>query len=182
MRLHLAALSLVGCWLVLLAPTTSNAEPPTVAQIRIEGNQRIEKDAILIHITQRVDEPIDDDAVKGDIRFIYGMGFFSSVSAKIVDINGEPVLIYSVKERPQVIRVRIEGMNALLKTDARVVHAIKLHAGQILDPLAIRDTIEDLKSVYKDEGYIDAQVTFAAVSRPNNTAISTFKVTETPEQ
>jgi outer membrane protein insertion porin family len=88
---HLTALSLLGCWFVAsLAPTNANAEPPIVAQIRIEGNQRVEKDTILFHITQEADEPLDNDAVRGDIRFIYEMGFFSSVSTKIEDINGEP--------------------------------------------------------------------------------------------
>ena len=88
-----------------------------MAQIRIEGNQRVEKDAILFHITQEADEPLDEDAVKGDRRFVYEMGFFSSVSTKIEDINGEAVLVYTVKELPQIIRVRIEGMEALLRTD-----------------------------------------------------------------
>jgi len=132
---HLAALSLLGFCLVLLAPTKSNAEPPIVAQIRIEGNQRIEKDAILIHITQQPDEPLDEDAVNGDIRFISEMGFFSSVSTKIVESNGESALVYTVKERPQVIRVYIEGMKAFSRTDPRIVQAIKLHDGSILDPL-----------------------------------------------
>ena len=179
---YLAALSLFGCWLVFLAPTKSHAEPPVVAQIRIEGNQRVEKDAILFQVTQEADEPLDEDAVKGDIRSIYEMGFFSQVSAHIVYTKGQPVLVYTVKERPQVIRVRIEGMNALSRTDPRVVQAIKIRDGYILDPVAVRDTIENLKSLYKDEGYIDAQITFDAVPRPNNTASVTFKVTETPQQ
>jgi len=91
------------------------------------------------------------------------------------------VLVYTVKELPQVIRLRIEGMEALSRTDPRVVQAIKLHDGYILDPIAVRETIENLKSVYNDEGYIDAQVTFAAVPQPNNAAIAIFKVTETPQ-
>ena len=183
MRLHhLAALSLLGWWFVAsLAPTTADAEPPIVAQVRIEGNQRVEKDAILFHVTQEADEPLDDDAVEEDIRSIYDLGFFSSVSAKIVDLKGERVLVYTVKELPQVIRLRIEGMEALSRTDPRVVQAIKLHDGYFLDPVAVRETIENLKSLYNDEGYIDAQVTFVPVPRPNNTVISTFKVTETPQ-
>src|SRR5260370_34622346 len=109
MRLHhLAALLLLGWWLVLLANTDASAEPPIVAQIRIEGNQRVERDAILFHVTQQADEPLDEDAVKGDIRFIFEMGFFSSVSAKIVDVKGEPVLVYTVEERPQLVRVHIQ--------------------------------------------------------------------------
>jgi hypothetical protein len=35
--------------------------------------------------------------------------------------------------------------------------------------------------VYKDEGYIDAQITFTAFPQPGNSAIGKFKVTETPE-
>ena len=182
MRLHyLAALCLFGCWLVLLAPTNANAEPPILAEVRVEGNQRIDEDAILFHISQEADQPLDDDAVGSDIRSIYEMGFFSDVSAKIVYIEGRPVLVYTVRERPQVIRMRIEGMNALSRLDPRVVQAIKIHDGYILDPTAVHDTIENLKSLYKDEGYIDAQITFAAVPRPNNSASITFKVTETPQ-
>ena len=169
------------CFMASLAPTNANAEPPIVAQIRIEGNQRVEKDAILFHITQEADEPLDNDAVRGDIRFIYEMGFFSSVSTKIEDINGEPVLVYTVKELPKIIRVRFEGMNALSRMDPRVMQAIKVHDGYILDAAAVHDTIENLKSLYKDEGYIDAQVTFVPVPRPNNTVIATFKITETPQ-
>jgi outer membrane protein insertion porin family len=183
MRLrNLGALSLLGCWLVLMAPTSAHPEPLIVAVVRIEGNERVEKDAILFHVTQEPDEPFDQDAVNEDVHSIYKMGFFLSVSTKIVYDNGQAVLVYTVKERPQVIRVRIEGMEALSRTDPRVVQAIKVHDGYILDPTAVRETIENLKSVYKDEGYIDAQVTFVAVPRSNNTMISTFKVTETPEQ
>jgi len=48
-------------------------------------------------------------------------------------------------------------------------------------PYAVRETIENLKSVYKDEGYVDAQVTFTPIPQPDNTVIGQFKVTETPE-
>ena len=179
---NLASLSLLGCcFAASLAPTNANAEPPIVAQIRIAGNQRVEKDAILIHIEQEAGQPLDDGVVDWDIRSIYKLGFFSSVRANIVYSNGQPVLVYTVSELPQVIKVRIQGMEALSPTDPRVVQAIKLHEGYLLDPIAVRETIENLKSVYKDEGYIDAQVTFTPIPQPNNAAIAIFKVTETPQ-
>jgi outer membrane protein insertion porin family len=182
MRLrNLVALSLLGWWMVLIAPTNAHPEPPIVAQIRIEGNQRVEKDAILIHIEQEAGQPLDNGVVNWDIRSIYKIGFFSSVSAHLVTIKGQSVLVYTVREWPQVIEMRVEGMKALSRTNPRVVQAIKLHEGYFLDPIAVRETIENLKSVYKDEGYIDAQVTFAAVPQPDNAAIAIFKVTETPQ-
>jgi outer membrane protein insertion porin family len=168
--------------LSLLTPAKSNAEPAIVSQILIQGNQRIEQDAILFHITQDPDEPLDQDAVDADIKSIYRMGFFEFVKAKLVDIDGQPALVYTVKERPQVVAVRIEGMQAFSRTDPRILHAVKLHDGYLLDPVAVLETIENLKNVYTDEGYADAQVTFAPTLHPNNTVISTFKVTETPDQ
>lgn len=178
---RIAALSLLsGLFVALIAQTKSNAEPVIVAQIRIEGNQRIEKDAILIHVTQEPDEPLDDDAVKNDIRSIYRMGFFDSVRAEVVSIKDKPVLVYTVQERPQIVEVRIDGMESLSRTDPRVVQAIKVHDGAILDPDAVRDTIENLTSVYNEDGYIDAQVTFTAIPRASDTAIAAFKVTEVP--
>ena len=153
-----------------------------MAQIRIEGNQRVEKDAILIHIEQEAGQPFDQGVVNWDIRKIFELGFFSSVSAHLVTIKGQPVLVYTVRELPQVIEVRLEGMKALSPTDPRVVQAIKLHDGFFLDPIAVRDSIESLKRLYKDAGFINDQVTFAPVARPNNTAIAKFKVTETPSQ
>ena len=182
-RHHFATLSLLSCLFVAsLATTNANAEPPIVAQIRIEGNQRVEKDAILIHIEQEAGQPFDQGVVNWDIRKIFELGFFSSVSAHLVTIKGQPVLVYTVRELPQVIEVRLEGMKALSPTDPRVVQAIKLHDGFFLDPIAVRDSIESLKRLYKDAGFINDQVTFAPVARPNNTAIATFKVTETPSQ
>ena len=183
MRLrNLVALSLFGCCFVAsLAPTNANAEPLIVTQVRIEGNQRVEKDAIFIHIEQEAGQPLDNGVVNWDIRSIYKIGFFSSVSAHLVTIKGQLVLVYTVKELPQVIEMRVEGMEALSRTDPRVVQAIKLHEGYLLDPIAVRETIENLKSVYKDEGYIDAQVVFTPVLQPNNAVIATFKVTETPQ-
>ena len=95
---HLVALSLLGWWFVAsLAPMKAHSEPPIVAEVRVEGNQRIEKDAILFHVPQEADQPLDDDAVGSDIRSIFEMGFFSDVSAKIVYIEGQPVLVYRSK-------------------------------------------------------------------------------------
>ncbi|HYK63916.1 MAG TPA: hypothetical protein VEY94_03135 [Patescibacteria group bacterium] len=37
-----------------------------------------------------------------------------------------------------------------------------------------------MKSVYKDAGHSGAQVIFSILPRPDNTAVGTFKVVETP--
>ena len=177
----MAALSLC-CWLAILGSVKAQAHPPIVAQIRIDGNQRIYKDTILVHITQEPGQALDQSVVASDIRSIYEMGFFESVRANLAYIKGEPVLVYTVRERPLIIDVRIDGMNALSRTDSRVVQAISFLKGEILDTAAVKRAIEDLKSVFKNEGYINVEVSFTPIRRPDNTVIAVFKVAETPSQ
>lgn len=110
------------------------------------------------------------------------MGFFTSVRAKLEKDGDETVLVYTVSERPQVSHVRIEGMTAFSTADSRVLQSVELHKGDILDPIAVRDSIRNLKGVYKDNGYIDAQVSFCALPRPENRVIGVFRVVETAEQ
>ena len=163
------------------APVKAQAVPPIIAQIRIEGNQRVYKDPIL-HIEQEPGQALDPGVVDYDLKSIYKMGFFESVRANLEYTQGEPVLVYTVRERPQIIDVQIYGMNALSRTDSRVVQAVGSINGEILDPVEIKRVIENLKSVYKDEGYINAEVTFTPFPRPDNTVIAIFKVAETPNQ
>jgi len=176
----LAALSLCS-WLAMSAPVKAQAVPPIIAQIRIEGNQRVYKDPIL-HIEQEPGQALDPGVVDYDLKSIYKMGFFESVRANLEYIQGQPVLVYTVRERPQIIDVQIYGMNALSRTDSRVVQAVGSINGEILDSPVVKRVIENLKSVYNDEGYINAEVTFTPFPRPDNTVIAIFKVAETPNQ
>jgi outer membrane protein insertion porin family len=154
------------------------AQGPIVSAIRIEGNQRVEDDAIRIHISQRAGEPLDPKIVDQDIKSIYQMGFFDSVDAQLITEKGKTVLVYRVKERPQIIQVKIEGMKEFKPTDDKIVSALKLHAGSILDPARVKDTEKALKEVYQDKGYLDARIGFKTVLRPGNTAVAEFDVTD----
>src|SRR5208283_5649183 len=61
----------LGVLLSLLLPvggTIALAQNPIISAIEIEGNQRVEDDAIRLHITQRAGEPLNRDAVSNDIK------------------------------------------------------------------------------------------------------------------
>ena len=57
---------------------------PVISKIEISGNQRVEDDAIRIHVSQQPGQPLDDAAVDADLKAIYKMGFFSDVGDHIV--------------------------------------------------------------------------------------------------
>jgi outer membrane protein insertion porin family len=151
---------------------------PIVDEIQIDGNQRVETDAIRVHISQQAGQPYDANAVDQDIKAIYKMGFFDTVDAHMGLVGGKNVLVYVVKERPQVTDVRFGGMKALRSTDDKIVAAVKVHPGSILDPSKVKESINGITDVYQDSGYLDAKVTFRTVLEPDNTVIAVFDVNE----
>src|SRR5262249_17189365 len=87
---HTAAGGLLGLLLLVNAPLTpvlaaaraATAESaPTVASVGIQGNLRVEEDAIRVHLRSQAGQPYDAETVDSDIRAIYGMGFFDQVRA-----------------------------------------------------------------------------------------------------
>ena len=123
-----------------------------VNKIQIVGNQRVEEDAIRIHITQQVGQPLDPNAESADIKSIYSLGFFSDVSAHIVQQGGQNVLVYYVKERPQITDVKLYGMKAIRSNDDKIVAAMKVHPGVILDPVAVKETINNITRGLRGRG------------------------------
>ena len=161
-----------------IALAQGGASAPFIDEIQIEGNQRVETDAIRVHISQQAGQPEDVNAVDQDIKAIYKMGFFDTVNADVRKIGGKNVLVYIVKERPQVTDVRFGGMKALRSTDDKIVAAVKVHPGSILDTAKVKESINGITDVYQDSGYLDAKVTFRQVLEPDNTVIAVFDVDE----
>ncbi|HWJ40709.1 MAG TPA: outer membrane protein assembly factor BamA [Candidatus Limnocylindrales bacterium] len=167
----------------ILAASAVRAQGPTpiISKIQIVGNQRVEEDAIRIHITQQVGAPLDPNAVTADTKAIDSLGFFSAVSAHVVKQGGQNVLVYYVKERPQITDVKLYGMKAIHSNDDKIVAAMKVHPGVILDPVAVKESINGITKVYADAGYTDAKVTFKPIPQPDNTAFGEFDVVEGPK-
>ena len=175
------ALLMSAALAVNIATAWAQGSAPIVSQIQIEGNQRVETDAIRIHITQQAGQPLDQAAVDQDVKTIFKMGFFDTVNAQVRNINGSTVLIYVVKERPQVTDVRFDGMKAIRSTDDKISAAVKVHPGSILDPARVKESINSITHVYEDSGYLDAKVSSRLVLEPDNTAMVVFDVVEGPK-
>ena len=180
-----ALYSRIACTVLILLYGLAIAQAqPTgsiISEIRIQGNQRVESDAIKIHISSHAGQPLDQTTVDGDVKAIYKMGFFEHVSADVEQQGSNVVLTYIVQERPLITDVRYGGMKSIKPTDDKIISVVKLHAGSVLDPTRVEATIQGIKQVYQNKGYLDANVTFRTVPAANNTAIGVFDVVEGPE-
>ncbi|HVA40415.1 MAG TPA: outer membrane protein assembly factor BamA, partial [Candidatus Binataceae bacterium] len=166
--------------LMLVAQGIGAQPSATISRVRIVGNQRVEEDAIRIHISAQPGQPLNDAIVDQDVKAIYRMGFFTDVHASVDQAGGQAILTYHVKERPLITDVRTEGMSKIKPTADEVAGAIKLHSGVIEDPQLVQSSIQALRQVYQGKGYLDADITFRTVPGPSNTAIGVFHVSEGP--
>jgi outer membrane protein insertion porin family len=154
--------------LIVAAQRIRAQPPPTISRVRIVGNQRVEEDAIRIHISAQPGQPLNDAVVDQDVKAIYRMGFFTDVHATVDQAGGQAILTYHVKERPLITDVRTEGMSEIKPTADEVVGAIKLHSGVIEDPQLVQSSIQALRQVYQSKGYLDANFTFPGRATPRS--------------
>ncbi len=166
--------------IILAHSAISRAQPsgPIISAIEIAGNQRVEKDAIRIHLTTQPGQPLNPAVVDQDVKAIYRMGFFRRVTAELRNRNGKTVLVYRVQEQPMVADVQLKGMKNVTPTDDKVIAAMKVHTGVIFDPSSVQATIDGIKQIYQGKGYLDAQVAANVIPRPDNSVLVVFNVTE----
>ncbi|MGH7962891.1 MAG: POTRA domain-containing protein, partial [Candidatus Binatia bacterium] len=150
--------------------------PVTIGTIKIEGNDRVEEEAIRVQLQSKLKEPLNADTVDKDIHAIYAMGFFRNVEAQVTKENGHVLLTYKVAERPLIREVRIEGNKDLSKDVLET--AIKSHPRTILNPVKIRRGIEEAKKAYEQKGFLDVDITYRTEEVDRGETVLTFTVNE----
>lgn len=154
--LLLLALGLTAAPPAMARPAAA-ASSSRIAVVRIEGNQRVDEEAIRIHIQSRAGQPLDRATVDTDVRAIYAMGFFENVEVSREESADGTVLVFRVRERPQITSVAIEGTKKLRSEDVEA--ALKVRPHTILDAEKMRRGVADAKKLYEEKGYLDATIT-----------------------
>ena len=80
-----------------------------IEAIRIEGNRRIETDAIRARIKTKVGEAIDRAKLADDVKNVYGLGFFGHVTVTKSQGKEGVILTFQVEENPVVRQISIIG-------------------------------------------------------------------------
>ncbi|HEY2386643.1 MAG TPA: outer membrane protein assembly factor BamA [Candidatus Binatia bacterium] len=165
-RVGIALLVVGACLLPVLALAA------TVAQVLIEGNSRVDEEAIRIHVQSHQGTPYDSATVDSDVRAIYGMGFFENVEVERRPSAEGIVLVFRVRERPLVVDVKIEGNKKVHTEDLET--ALKVRPRTILDSEKLRRGVLDAKKVYEEKGYLDATITpkMAPSETPNEITLT----------
>jgi outer membrane protein insertion porin family len=176
-RIPLHVLGVLAALLLVVGAAPAHAaETPVVAGVRIEGNRRVEVDAIRAAISAKKGQPFDPRAVAKDIRAIMKLGFFSDVVVEVEGPPDAPTLVYRVTERPTVREVRTEGNEALSKDDLKDTTELKPYS--VLDLTTVRKDVKKIQEKYVEKGYYLAEVRYRLEERPDNQVDVVYAIDE----
>ncbi len=170
--LHSAAAAL----LVAAAPTARAAEEAIVKAIEVEGNRRVEVDAIKAVLSTKPGDPVDPARIRADVRAVMKLGYFSDVIIEARGPASSPTLVVKVQEKPSVQGTRLEGAEEFSADDLK--EAIELKQYQILDATAVRRSVKKIQEKYVEKGYYLAEVTSRLEAKPDNQVVVVFVVNE----
>ena len=139
-----------------------------IATIEVQGNQRIEADAIERVIRSAPGDPYDPKILSEDLKAVFAMGYFDDIRVEAETVPGGKRVIFVVKEKPTLRAIHIKGNRAF--DEEKIREAMTLSTGSIVNLTRIRNNIERIETLYKDKNYHNARVTHTVVPLDNNQA------------
>ncbi len=133
----------------------------------------MEEDGIRLHVKNRPGDSFDSALVEQDVKAIYRMGFFDDVTA---DLSPEGVLTYTVKEKPYVKEVKIQG-NSQVARD-KIETALGVTARTVLDRSKVSEGVDKVRKLYGEQGYVNAAIDYSVSVESNNQATVIVDINE----
>jgi len=157
-------------------PVRAEEEEGPISAIEVEGNRRVEVDAIRGVLSTKVGQTVDPKKVQADVRAVMKLGYFSDVTIDEKGPPGKPILVVKVVEKPSVQDVRIQGNDEIATDDLKDLVEVKRYA--ILDTSAVRRTVKKIQEKYVEKGFYLADVTWKVEDKPDNQVVVTFLIDE----
>ena len=162
--------------ILLLGTTTAKAiEPFVVKDIRVEGIQRTEAGTVFSYLPVKVGDTLDDSQAAAAIHALYATAFFKDVKLKV----DNDVLIVSVRERPSIASIAINGTQDFPKEQLKEsMKYAGLAEARIFDKGALEKAVQELKRQYVARGKYAVKVTTTVTELERNRVSVVFNVVE----
>ncbi len=147
-----------------------------VDSIEVQGNVRVEKDAILAVVQTAKGDVLDHEKLDRDLRAVYKMGYFKDVKIELAEGARGKRVIFRVTEKPSIGRIVFEGNKKIKDEELQGEVGLKRYA--ILDANAVHQGANRLKEFYRNKGYYDVEIEEKIEPLPNNEVLVKYVITE----
>jgi outer membrane protein insertion porin family len=131
-------------------------QPPTIDSIAVVGNGRLTASQIIGTSGLVAKQPVNYRDIQRAITALFRTGQFDDVLVEQEPLRDGLLLRLRVKERPILEKWAVRGVTKL--SEGEVKGRVKLTEGRPLDRNAVEGSRASIDSLYKHEGYYDAQV------------------------
>jgi len=165
----------VAVVLALPAPAARADQGPRIADVEVEGNRRVEADAVRAAVSKK-GTALDLKRIDADVRALMKLGFFEDVVVELAGKADAPVLVYRVRERRAVKEATIVGNDELSKDDLK--DTVEVKPFSMLDLVAIKKDVKKIQEKYVEKGFFLAEVTWRLEDLPDNQVAVRYVVNE----
>jgi outer membrane protein insertion porin family len=171
-----------------LADQSPAPPQPVIERIDIFGNRRIRGETLRARLFTRAGDPYDEESLKRDFQALWNTQFFEDIKLRVddsADKANAKIVIFEVKERPVIRRLRYDGIHSISESDILdrfKERKVGLVVESQLDPTKIKKAQVVLKELLGEHGRQFATVTpqYERLAS-SNSVILIFKVEEGPK-
>ncbi|HWK87530.1 MAG TPA: outer membrane protein assembly factor BamA [Xanthobacteraceae bacterium] len=153
--------------------TAAVANAQTVSSIVVQGNRRVDSDAIRSYLQIRPGERVDPLKIDDGLKALYATGLFQDVK---INMAGGGRLVVSVVENTVLNRVVFEG-NKKIK-DETLASEIQSKARGPLNTAIVQSDVQRIIEVYRRGGRYDVRVDPKIIERSNGRSDLIFEINE----
>jgi outer membrane protein insertion porin family len=159
-----------------------------IDRIDFIGNRRVRSDTLKARIFTREGDVYNEETLRRDFQALWNTQFFEDVKLRVEDSPnraGGKIIIFEVKERPQIRRIRYDGIHSVSESDILdrfKERKVGLSVESQFDPTKIKKAEVVLKELLGEHGRQFAKVTpqYERIAS-SNAVILVFKIEEGPK-
>ena len=144
----------------------------TVADIRVEGVQRIEPATVLSYMNVRVGDPLGAQTLDVATKSLFASGLFSDV---VVRQEGN-VIVANVTENPVINEIAFEGNDRLKDED--LLAEIQLRPRQVFTRTKVQSDVTRLYQLYRRSGRFSVNIEPKVIRLEQNRVNLVFEIQE----
>jgi outer membrane protein insertion porin family len=147
-----------------------------VDTIEVEGNRKVEAEAITEKLTTRPDMMLDNYLLRKDLSRIYEMKYFEEVEAYHKKSADKNILLFKLKEKPIISKITFEGNEEINDDDLK--GQVKTKEFNILDISTLKNDVLLLQKHYEEKGFFLALATYELKDNANGSVEVKFSIKE----
>ena len=165
-------LATLMAWLGL--GTAAWAQDGLIAEIRVEGNQRVEPETVRSYMVVGAGDSFDAAGIDRSLKALFATGLFADVTMR----REGDILLVRVVENPIINRLAFEG-NQRVK-DEELEPEVQLRPRVVYTRAKVQSDVTRILEIYRRNGRFAASVEPKVIQQPQNRVDLIYEINEGP--